>query len=293
MALLFCFSENYTYLCQRLIENFMNKFSAVIDYLKSNAGTIKLDKPIVFFDLETTGVDVQKDRVIEIDAVRINPDFSFDEYYTKVNPECHIPDDASNVNHICDDDVADSPKFSEIVDELDTFFGNGKNRFDLGGFNITKFDVPLMVEEFRRCGKSFRYGGRRIIDPYTILVKNEPRDLKHVYQNFTGEPLENAHSAHSDTAASAAIAFRQMTKYDVKTMDELSGFVTNGMVDISGFFKRNGDGAIVFAKGKYAGRLVKELYDSGSDPNYFKYINDKCSSDVNNHLSLIVSGKEK
>ena len=268
-----------------------NLFTPVINYIKDNG--IALDKPIVFFDLETTGVDVMKDRVIEIDAVRINPDYTTEEFYTKVNPECHIPDDAYDVNHICDDDVAESPKFRDIVDKLEVFFGSGKNRYDLGGYNVTGFDIPLMVEEFRRCNKSFRYGGRRVIDPYTILIKNEPRDLKHIYSDFTGEELENAHSAHSDTAASAAIAFRQMTKYGIKSMDELSGFVTNGMVDISGFFKRNGDGAIVFAKGKYAGRLVKELYDSASDPNYFKYINDKCSSDVNNHLSLIISGKEK
>ncbi len=267
-----------------------NLFTPVIDYIKLN--NIKLDKPIVFFDLETTGVDVMKDRVIEIDAVRINPDYTTDEFYSKVNPECHIPDDASNVNSICDDDVANSPKFKEIVDELDTFFGNGKNRYDLGGYNITKFDVPLMVEEFRRCGKSFRYGGRRIIDPYTILVKAEPRDLRHVFEAFTDTPLKNAHSAHSDTAASAAIAFRQMIKYGVSTMDDLSGYVTNGMVDISGFFKRDANGTIVFSKGKYAGKPVKPLYESGVDANYFKYINEKCSSDINNHLGLIISGKE-
>lgn len=268
-----------------------NLFKPVIDYIKEN--NITLDKPIVFFDLETTGTDITKDRVIEVDAVKINPDYTTDEFYSKVNPERHIPDEASGVNNICDDDVADAPKFAEIVDKLNDFFGNGKNRYDLGGYNITTFDIPLLVEEFLRCDKSFRYGGRRIVDSYKILVKAEPRDLKHTFKNFTGTELENAHSAHSDTAASAAIAFRQMAKYGLNTVDDLAKYATENFVDASGFFRRNKDGLIVFATGKYKGRGVKELFESKSDENYFeKYIKVKCGSDVKNHLNLIVTGKE-
>lgn len=268
-----------------------NYIQPVVDYIKGHQ--IVLDKPIVFFDLETTGVDILTDRVIEISAIKINPDYTIDEFYSLVNPERPIPEDARNVNQICNDDVKNAPKFSEIVDKIEEFFGSKKNRYDLGGYNITSFDIPLLVEEFIRCGKSFRYGGRRIIDAYKILVKAEPRDLKNVYKNFTGQELEHAHKAQSDTAASAAIAFRQMDKYGIDNLDSLAGYATNGMVDASGFFRRNQDGTIVFAMGKYKGRPVKEVYEKGEDKTYFeKYINVKCGNDVKNHLQLILADKE-
>lgn len=269
-----------------------NLLKPIVDYIREN--NIALDKPIIFFDLETTGTDITKDRVVEIDAIKINPDYTTDELYSKVNPECHIPDDASNVNQICDDDVRDSPKFRDIVDKIEAFFGNSKKTScDLGGYNITGFDIPIMVEEFIRCGKAFKYSGRRIIDAYRILVKAEPRDLKSTYKVFTGQNLENAHTAHSDTTASAAIAFRQMKRYNVNTIDELSAYTTDGMVDASGFFRRNSAGTIVFALGKYKGRSVVEVHQTANDQNYFdKYLNSKCGSDVKNHLNLILSGKE-
>lgn len=267
----------------------------VIDYIKENE--VKLDKPIIFFDLETTGVDTTKDRIIEIDAIKINPDYSTEELYHLINPGMHIPDEASGVNDISDDDVRDKPTFKDVVEEIDAFFGTGKNRYDIGGYNITKFDIPVLVEEFKRAGKNFRYGGRNIVDAYNVLIKAEPRDLKSTYKKFTGTELEDAHKAHNDTAASALIAFHEMSKYGLNTPAEMFKFGNDGMVDASGFFKRNKDNVIVFALGKYKGRPVVDVYNEckeSNDMSYFdNYIKVKCGSDTNNHLQLIIDGTEK
>ena len=267
----------------------------IVDYIKNNG--IVLDKPIVFFDLETTGLDTMKDRIIEIDAIKINPDYTTDELYHLINPEMHIPDEASGVNDITDDDVRDKPTFAQVVDEIDAFFGSSKNRYDIGGFNITHFDIPVLVEEFKRVGKSFRYGGRKIIDAYRILVKAEPRDLKNVYKSFTGAELQGAHTAHADTTASALIAFNQLSKYNFNSLEEMSKFTNEDMIDAAGFFKRNKDGVIVFAIGKYKGQPVLDVYNeavkSGDNSYFEKYIKVKCGSDINNHLELIINGREK
>ena len=268
-----------------------NHFDEVIKFIKDN--NIVLDRSIAFFDLETTGLSVTDDRIIEIAVTKINPDYSVNEFYTLVNPGVHIPDEASGVNNICDDDVKDKPTFAQIADQLITFFGTPKS-CDIGGYNIMKFDIPLLIEEFKRVGKGFKYGSRRIIDVYTILVKAEPRDLKSVYKNFTGEELVDAHTALADTAACASIAFRQLGKYNINSIEELSKFGTEGMVDPAGFFRRDKNtGKIVFGIGKFKGRPVLEVYQTEPDKSYFdKYIKEKCSADVNNHLSLILSGKE-
>ena len=130
----------------------MNPFDEVISYIKENK--IVLDRPIAFFDLETTGLNVMTDHIIEIDAVKINPDYTVEDFYSLVNPGVHIPDEASGVNNICDDDVKDKPTFAQISDKLLTFFGTPKS-CDIGGYNILKFDIPLLVEEFKRVGKVF------------------------------------------------------------------------------------------------------------------------------------------
>lgn len=268
-----------------------NFVQPVIDYIKEHQ--VKLEKPIVFFDLETTGVDTTKDRIIEFNAVRINTDYTSDQLYHLIDPEMHIPDEASSVNDISDDDVKGKPKFAEVADEINAFFG-GKTRYDIGGYNITHFDIPILVEEFKRAGKNFLYGGRNIIDAYKVLVKAEPRDLKTVYKNFTGNELQGAHHAIQDTAAAALISFMEMDKYNLNTPKDMFTFGNEGMVDASGFFKRNKDGVIVFALGKYKGRSVLDVYNNGNDKSYFEnYIMAKCGSDVKNHLTLIIDGKEK
>ena len=263
----------------------------IVNYIKEHS--VKLEKPIVFFDLETTGLDITKDRIIEFDAIKINTDYTTEELYYLINPEMHIPDEASGVNDIHDDDVQDKPKFAEVVDNIDAFFG-GKVRYDIGGFNIIHFDIPLLVEEFKRVGRNFRYGGRNIVDPYKVLIKAEPRDLKTVYKNFVGKELQGAHHAHVDTAGAAMVALMQMDKYGLNTMKEMSNFANEGMVDASGFFKRNKEGVIVFAIGKYKGRSVLDVYKNANDQTYFEnYIKVKCGSDVKNHLNLIINEQEK
>ena len=259
----------------------------LVKYLKEH--NIVLDKPIVFFDLETTGTDIVNDRIIEYAGIKINPDYSTDTYQTLINPERHIPDEASGINDICDDDVKNSPKFVEVAQTIQDFMAN----CDLGGYNLMSFDVPFLIEEMNRVGMKFRYGNRRVIDAFKILIKAEPRDLKSIYRRFTGNELNNAHAAASDSAAAAAIAFREMDLCGASTVDELAKYATGDMVDMSGFFKRT-DKGIVFAIGKYKGQSVLDLYNSHQDDYYFdKYIKAKCNSDIKNHLNLIITGVEK
>ena len=275
-----------------ILESIMNNpFDEVIQFIKDN--NIVLDRSIAFFDLETTGLEVVNSRIVEIGVAKINPDYTIEKFHTLVNPGVHIPDEASGVNNICDDDVKDKPKFADIADQLLSFFGTPKS-CDLGGYNILRYDIPLLIEEFKRAGKTFKYGSRRIIDVYNILVKAEPRDLMSVYKAFTGKEIVDAHSALADTAASASIAFRQLGKYKMNSIEELSKFATDGMVDAGGFFRRDKNtNKIVFGIGKFKGRPVLEVYNGESDKSYFdKYIKEKCGADVNKHLELILSGKE-
>lgn len=266
----------------------MIDFKNLVDYLKDN--NIVLDKPIVFFDLETTGTNVLEDKIIEFAAIKVNPDYSTDKYATLINPERHIPDEASSVNSICDDDVKDKPKFAEVAQVILDFMKG----CDVGGYNVMSFDIPFLIEELNRVGLKFRYSNRRIVDAFKILIKAEPRDLSHIYENFTGKPMENAHAAYDDSLASAEIAFRQMGKYNLPTVQELAAYGTEGMVDASGFFKRDKNNTIVFAIGKYKGRSVVDVYNNANDSYYFEnYIKAKCNSDINNHLKLILEGIEK
>lgn len=266
----------------------MVDYNNIIDYLKSKK--IVLDKPIVFFDLETTGTDVLNDKIIEFGGVKISPDYSVEKYGTLINPERPIPQEATNVNSISYDDVKDKPKFGEVAEEILNFMKG----CDIGGYNVTTFDIPFLIEELNRVGLKFRYSNRRIIDAFKILIKAEPRDLSHTYKNFTGQVMENAHVAYEDSLAAAAIAFRQLEKYGIENVDELSKYASADMVDASGFFKRNQDGVIVFAIGKYKGTSVLELYNSHTDDYYFeKFIKVKCNSDIKNHLNLIIQGIEK
>lgn len=264
------------------------KFDEVIEYIKAN--NIAVERPLAFLDFETTGIDVLTSKIIEVGITKVNPDLTIQEYSTLVNPGQSIPEEAINVHHIDNDMVSDAPKFGDIASDIVAFL----DKCDIAGYNILHYDLPLLIEECSRVGVPFRYSGRRLIDVYKVLVKNEPRDLKHTFANFTGKELDDAHDAQSDNYAAASIAMRQIGKYGLGNLEGLAKNGTEGMVDLSGFFIRDEKKGIVFAKGKYAGRPVLEVYQSGEDAYYFEnYIGKKCSYDTRNHLNLIVSGREK
>jgi DNA polymerase-3 subunit epsilon len=264
------------------------KFDEVIEYIKAN--NIKVERPLAFLDLETTGIDVLTARIIQVGITKILPGLVVEQYSTLVNPGIPIPEEAIQVHHIDNDMVADAPKFADIANDITTFL----DKCDIVGYNILHYDLPLLIEEFRRVGLPFRYGNRKLIDVYKLLVKNEPRDLKHTFANFTGKELEDAHDAQNDNYAAASIAVRQIEKYGLNDLDGLAKDSTEGMVDLAGFFvKDEKKGCVVFAKGKYAGRSVVEVYQSGEDAYYFEnYIGKKCSSDTNTHLKLILGGRQ-
>ena len=159
-------------------------------------------RPLVFFDLETTGTNIINDRIVEISIVKISPDGSREVKTRRLNPEMHIPEEASAVHGIYDKDVENEPTFRQISQSLYIYLED----CDLGGYNIVKFDVPVLVKEFSRAGLQFSLENRRIIDAYNLYCKMEPRTLSAAYKRFCGKSLEDAHSAEADTLATVASA---------------------------------------------------------------------------------------
>ena len=176
---------------------------------------LHLKKPLAFFDLETTGVNVTADRIVEIGIVIMHVDGSKTEHRYLVNPTIPIPIESSLIHGIYDKDVVDSPSFAELSDELFELL----NPCDLGGFNSNRFDVPILVEEFLRVEKNFSIDNRNLIDVRNIFVMMEKRDLTSAYKFFCGKDLENAHSALADVVATHEVFLAQVERYD-----ELSNF---------------------------------------------------------------------
>src|SRR5574344_1623333 len=152
---------------------------------------LKLQRPLVFFDLETTGLNVAKDRIVEICMLKVFPDGSQEEKTMLLNPGCPIPIECSEIHGIYDIDVKDKPTFSEMADEIAEFFDNS----DIAGFNSNKFDIPLLVEEFLRCEKHLDMRNRQIIDVQQIYHKMEPRSLSAAYKLYCNKDLKDAHTA--------------------------------------------------------------------------------------------------
>ncbi|MDE5958137.1 MAG: 3'-5' exonuclease, partial [Muribaculaceae bacterium] len=154
---------------------------------------LNLSRPLVVFDLETTGTNIVRDRIVEISAVKLMPDGTRIEKTKRLNPEMHIPEEATAVHHITDEMVADEPTFRQVSKALNAFFEG----CDVAGFNSNKFDVPLLVEEFARAGINFDVSGRRFIDVQNIFHKMEQRTLVAAYKFYCGKTLDGVHSANA------------------------------------------------------------------------------------------------
>lgn len=230
---------------------------------------LNLTCPVVFFDLETTGTDINKDRIVEICYLKVWPNGNEDAHTMRINPEIHIPEEASQVHGIYDDDVKDCPKFKEVAKNIAKDFEGS----DIAGFNSNRFDVPLLAEEFLRAGVDIDLARHRFIDVQVIYHKKEQRTLSAAYQFYCGKNLEDAHTALADTRATYEVLKAQLDKYpdlqnDMKFLSDYSSFTKN--VDFAGRMVYDDNGAEVFNFGKYKGQLVKDVL--AKDPGYYGWI---------------------
>ena len=230
---------------------------------------LNLKRPLVFFDLETTGVDTAKDRIVEISMVKVMPDGEEIVRTRLINPQMHIPEDATAVHGITDEDVKDQPTFAQIAKSLSQFIEG----CDFGGFNSNRFDLPMLVEEFLRAGVDVDFKNRKFIDVQNIFHKMEQRTLVAAYKFYCDKDLENAHSAEADTLATYEVLEAQIERYgDIgDTIEELAAFSTHGeVVDFAGRIALNDKGEEVFTFGKYKGRKVEDIFRD--EPSYYSWM---------------------
>lgn len=230
---------------------------------------LKLYKPLCIFDLETTGINVGKDRIVEICILKVNPDASRESRTWKVNPEMPIPLASSEIHGIYDEDVKDAPTFKEIASKVTEMISGA----DLGGFNSNRFDVPLLAEELLRAGLDFDLSKFKLVDAQTIFHKKEPRNLGAAYQFYCKKTIENAHSAEADVLATFEVLDAQVGHYEDLSNEiaDLSEFSTqNKFADLAGMIHFNNKNQETFAFGKYKGQVVKEVFQK--DLGYYGWL---------------------
>lgn len=244
--------------------------------------TLKLKKPLAFIDLETTGINITRDRIVEISIAKANLDGTVETRTKKVNPTIPIPLESSLIHGIYDEDVANEPTFKQLARSLAQFLEG----CDLAGFNSNRFDIPMLVEEFLRIDNSlFDIKNRRLIDVQRIFHLMEPRTLAAAYKFYCSKTLENAHSAEADTLATMEVLCAQVEKYEGVTlkddagneyepvkndMDELHKLTSNSLVDFAQRMALNKNGEVVFNFGKNAGRKVEEVLTR--EPQYYDWM---------------------
>ena len=230
---------------------------------------LNLKRPLVFFDLETTGVDTAKDRIVEISMVKVMPDGEEIVRTRLINPQMHIPEDATAVHGITDEDVKDQPTFAQIAKALSQFIEG----CDFGGFNSNRFDLPMLVEEFLRAGVDVDFKNRKFIDVQNIFHKMEQRTLVAAYKFYCNKDLTDAHSAEADTRATYEVLKAQLDRYSELQNDvaALAEFSSRGeTVDYAGRIVYNDKGEEVFNFGKYKGVKVSEVFQR--EPSYYDWM---------------------
>ncbi len=230
---------------------------------------LKLTKPICFFDLETTGMNLSKDRIVEISILKVFPNGNKESKTWLVNPEMKIPDEVIAIHGITNEKVAEEPTFKQLAPQIHEMIKS----CDLGGYNSNRFDIPLLVEELLRVGIDFEMKNVVSVDVQTIFHKKEQRTLSAAYQFYCEKNLEGAHSAEADTNATYEILKSQLDKYEDLTNDmtwlgEYSS--RRKFADFAGFIGYDKKGDEVFAFGKYKGKLVEKVLEE--EPGYFGWI---------------------
>ena len=243
---------------------------------------LNLTRPIAFFDLETTGVNVVKDRIVEISVFKISPGGHEESMTRLVNPTIPIPAEVTAIHGISDQDVVNAPTFADLAPELERFL----QHCDLGGYNSNKFDVPMLIEEFLRCGINFDVKKRRLVDVQNIFHKMEPRTLKAAYRFYCGKKLVDAHEAEADTKATFEILLSQIQRYQGADFEDNDGNISQPIqndiqalhdfsynhrnADLVGHIGYNKMGKEVFNFGKYKGQEVMEVFKR--EPQYFDWM---------------------
>lgn len=243
---------------------------------------LKLTKPIAFLDLETTGIKVATDRIVEICLLRQQLDGTTKIKTLRINPEMAIPPEVTAIHGISDEDVKDCPTFKQVAGELNQFLEN----CDLAGFNSNHFDIPLLVEEFLRAGFDFDLKGRRFVDVQNIFHKMEPRNLAAGYKFYCNKELVNAHSAEADTIATYEILKAQLDRYENVSVTDRNGKITEPVkndvkvlsefshatkaVDLIGHIVYNDKNVEVFNFGKHKGKAVNHVFRD--EPSYYDWM---------------------
>ncbi len=243
---------------------------------------LSLTRPLVIFDIETTGTNIVTDRIVEISLAKLLPDHSRQLFTSRVNPGIPIPAEVSRIHGITDDDVKDKPVFKEIAGKIKHFIGDA----DLGGYNAIRFDIPILVEEFLRAGMDFEFEKRRFVDVLNIYHKMEPRNLPAAYRFYCNKELEAAHSAEADTLATLEVLLAQVEKYHGQqytnkygqtstiSLDNVNGLqdfsYQNRFADLAGTIVFNDKGVEVFNIGKHKGKAVTDVFRE--EPSYYDWM---------------------
>lgn len=243
---------------------------------------LNLKRPLAFFDLETTGVNVASDRIVEISILKAMPDGTEQIKTLRINPGIPIPLESSLIHGIYDEDVSREPTFKEVGEELARFLDD----CDLAGYNSNKFDIPVLMEEFLRARVDFDIENRHFVDVQNIFHQMEQRTLKAAYQFYCGKVIENAHSAEADIKATYEVLLAQISKYENQDWEDKKGLVSkpvqnniealhkftnlNKPVDFAGRMVYNEDGVEVINFGKHKGRAVEDVFQA--EPSYYNWM---------------------
>jgi DNA polymerase-3 subunit epsilon len=234
-----------------------------------NMVKLNLKNPLVFFDLETTGININADRIVEISYLKVHPNGNEESKTMRINPEMPIPAESSAIHGIYDKDVAESPTFKEVAKTI----AHDIEGCDLAGFNSNRFDIPVLAEEFLRAGVDIDMSRRKFVDVQVIFHKMEQRTLSAAYKFYCNKNLEDAHTAEADTRATYEVLKSQLDCYpdlqnDVVFLSEFSSFNRN--VDFAGRMVYDDKGVEVFNFGKYKGMAVEDVLEK--DPGYYGWI---------------------
>lgn len=230
---------------------------------------LNLSRPLIFFDLETTGTNVTRDRIVELSYIKVFPDGSEESKSRRINPEMPIPPESTAIHHITDEDVKDAPTFRQIAKSLSDIFEG----CDIAGYNSNKFDVPLLIEEFNRVGIPFSIEGRRFVDVQNIFHKMEQRTLIAAYKFYCDKDLEGAHSADADTRATYEVLMSQLDRYPTlkNDVEALAAFSNSSRsVDLAARIILDSNNVPVFNFGKHKGQRVIDVFRR--EPSFYSWM---------------------
>lgn len=230
---------------------------------------LKLTRPIAFLDLETTGINITNDRIVEIAIVKVMPDGEKTVKRKIVNPTVPIPKGASDVHGFTDEMVKDMPTFKQVANEIKQFIDN----CDLGGYNSNRFDLPMLVEEFARAGMEFKLEGRKIVDVQKVFHMMEQRTLSAAYRFYCDKTLEGAHGAEADATATWEILEAQVLRYPNigDTLDSIMKATgEEDLVDFARRFVKSPEGVELFNFGKHKGKPVAQVLKE--EPQYYDWM---------------------